>query len=146
MMRCPCDLLLRCQSGVNPPTRRYMCYLLFQLKTHNNLFDNEDDGEGSQQPSLSLLAALGALAGITAIVAVASECAPITCPASAFGTPAAYDGGARGMDEHHRGHELRRSVCLWWIRGLGEDRLVTRSGNIRDLGSEHASHIGSVLI
>ena len=57
------------------PLCRYLCYLLFQLKTHNNLFDNDDE-EASTQPALSLLAALGALAGITAIVAVASECGP----------------------------------------------------------------------
>ena len=62
------------QRGLVLP-RRYACYLLFQLKTHNSFFDSDDD-EGASQPALSLLAALGCLAGITVIVAVASECGP----------------------------------------------------------------------
>ncbi len=52
---------------------RYLCYLLFQLKTHSSFF-SESEGDG--EPALSLVAALGALAGITCIVAVCSECAP----------------------------------------------------------------------
>ncbi|CAL8470121.1 g9663 [Coccomyxa elongata] len=48
----------------------YLCYLLFQLKTHSSFFS---DSEGEGTPALSLIAALGALAGITVIVAVCSE-------------------------------------------------------------------------
>ncbi|BDA44139.1 Ca(2+)/H(+) antiporter [Coccomyxa sp. Obi] len=48
----------------------YLCYLLFQLKTHSSFFS---DSEGEGTPALSLVAALGALAGIAVIVAVCSE-------------------------------------------------------------------------
>lgn len=51
---------------------RYLCYLLFQLKTHSSFF-SESEGEG--EPALSLVAALFALTAITVIVAVCSECA-----------------------------------------------------------------------
>jgi Ca2+/H+ antiporter len=56
---------------------RYLCYLLFQLKTHSSFF-SESEGEG--EPALSLVAALAALTGITVVVAVCSECAAL--PAS----------------------------------------------------------------
>jgi Ca2+:H+ antiporter len=48
----------------------YLCYLFFQLKTHHSMFVEEDSGE---QPSLSLVAAIGMLGAITAVVAVSSE-------------------------------------------------------------------------
>ncbi|KAK9915517.1 hypothetical protein WJX75_000169 [Coccomyxa subellipsoidea] len=48
----------------------YLCYLLFQLKTHSSFF-SESEGEG--EPALSLVAALAALTGITVVVAVCSE-------------------------------------------------------------------------
>ena len=53
--------------------RRYGAYLLFQLKTHASFFS---EGEGDNQPVLSLVAALLVLTGITLVVAVSSECAP----------------------------------------------------------------------
>ena len=49
---------------------RYACYLLFQLKTHEDLFASDEGGEA---PCLSLSGALGGLAAITVIVAVCSE-------------------------------------------------------------------------
>ena len=52
--------------------RRYGAYLLFQLKTHASFFS---EGEGDNQPVLSLVAALLVLTGITLVVAVSSECA-----------------------------------------------------------------------
>jgi Ca2+/H+ antiporter len=55
---------------------RYLLYLLFQLKTHSSFFSEE--AEGGSPPALSLVAALLTLAGITIVVAVCSECAPLT--------------------------------------------------------------------
>ena len=49
---------------------RYICYLLFQLKTHGEMFVGDDDQE---TPSLSLAGALVTLAGITIVVAISSE-------------------------------------------------------------------------
>lgn len=60
-----------------PCARRYGCYLLFQLKTHSQFFNESED---ESQPALSLLAALLVLGGITAVVAVCSECAFADCP------------------------------------------------------------------
>lgn len=48
----------------------YICYLLFQLKTHGEMFVGDDDQE---TPSLSLAGALVTLAGITIVVAISSE-------------------------------------------------------------------------
>ncbi|KAK9852807.1 hypothetical protein WJX84_009290 [Apatococcus fuscideae] len=48
----------------------YACYLLFQLKTHEDLFASDEGGEA---PCLSLSGAIGGLAVITVIVAVCSE-------------------------------------------------------------------------
>ena len=53
-----------------PPRRSYVCYLVFQLKTHHELFA---DGEEDDPPSLSILAAVLSLTVITAIVAGCSE-------------------------------------------------------------------------
>jgi hypothetical protein len=57
---------------------RYLCYLVFQLKTHKDVFDDNgdsSDAHGGDLPALSLSGALVLLAGITVIVAVCSECA-----------------------------------------------------------------------
>ena len=59
-----------------PPLRRYLCYLLFQLKTHSQFFS---EGGDDAQPALSLAAALAVLTGITVVVAVCSECAGPPC-------------------------------------------------------------------
>ncbi|KAK9808608.1 hypothetical protein WJX72_000497 [[Myrmecia] bisecta] len=48
----------------------YMCYLFFTLKTHAS---GPDEETASDKPSLSLVAALGTLGGITVVVAAASE-------------------------------------------------------------------------
>lgn len=55
---------------------RYLCYLMFQLKTHKDLFASE---ESEDQPALSLAGALLLLSTITVIVAVCSECVA-ACP------------------------------------------------------------------
>ena len=66
--------------------RRYCFYLFFQLKTHRDSMGESADGDGGgaqadgdgdagDGPALSLLGALSVLTGITALVAVASECA-----------------------------------------------------------------------
>ena len=47
----------------------YGGYLLFQLKTHRDLFTGE---ESEEEPALSLVAAVGTLLGITVLVAVCS--------------------------------------------------------------------------
>ena len=51
----------------------YCCYLAFQLHTHNDLF--APDGDGNDEPTLTLAASVTALAVITACVAACSECA-----------------------------------------------------------------------
>lgn len=56
----------------------YACYLVFQLATHKELFDEGDDGEeggdeDEEEPQLSLTASLGILTTITVLVAFASE-------------------------------------------------------------------------
>jgi Ca2+:H+ antiporter len=48
----------------------YVCYLVFQLKTHHDLFTNSDEED---EPIMSLPFAIGVLAVITVIVAVCSE-------------------------------------------------------------------------
>ena len=53
--------------------RRYCCYLLFSLKTHNAGFASDEEGD---VPALSLTGALFMLAGTTIVVAIGSECAP----------------------------------------------------------------------
>ena len=66
------------------PLRRYACYLLFSLKTHNQAFESHDDdeeeegeegGEGKHEevPVLSLSGAFLMLTSITVMVAVCSE-------------------------------------------------------------------------
>ncbi len=50
--------------------RSYICYLVFQLKTHTELFKGEDD---DAQPMLTLGTSIGLLTAITAVVAVCSE-------------------------------------------------------------------------
>lgn len=48
----------------------YICYLVFQLKTHHDLFEGEGDDE---QPMMSLFTAMTLLTIITVIVAFCSE-------------------------------------------------------------------------
>ncbi|EFJ40822.1 Ca2+/H+ antiporter, cation antiporter, membrane protein [Volvox carteri f. nagariensis] len=48
----------------------YMCYLVFQLKTHTELFKGDDD---DAVPMLTLGTSIGLLTAITAVVAVCSE-------------------------------------------------------------------------
>ena len=54
---------------------RYLCYLLFTLKTHQAATEPLQDDEEPETPALSLSAALLGLSGITVVVAVCSECA-----------------------------------------------------------------------
>ncbi|GBF93992.1 calcium proton exchanger [Raphidocelis subcapitata] len=49
----------------------YCCYLAFQLHTHHDLF--APDGDGDEEPTLTLAASVTALAVITACVAACSE-------------------------------------------------------------------------
>ena len=51
---------------------RYICYLYWQLKTHKDMFTGEEGGD-EEHPVLSIVAAFGALAVITIIVAICSE-------------------------------------------------------------------------
>lgn len=55
-----------------PPvcTCSYVCYLVFQLRTHHDLFEGEGDEE---EPMLSIFTAMGLLALITGVVAMNSE-------------------------------------------------------------------------
>jgi hypothetical protein len=53
---------------------RYLCYLLFTLKTHSSATDTGSSGE-PETPALSMTAAFMTLGVITVIVAVCSECA-----------------------------------------------------------------------
>ena len=55
--------------------RRYLCYLLFTLKTHQAATEPRADGEEPETPALSLFAAIFTLSCITVVVAVCSECA-----------------------------------------------------------------------
>eukprot|EP00887_Chlorella_sp_A99_P002319 scaffold10.g2319.t1 len=48
----------------------YLCYLLFQLKTHADLFH---EGESEEAPALSLSGAIAMLGCITVVVAICSE-------------------------------------------------------------------------
>ncbi|KAI8464495.1 MAG: cation exchanger 1 [Monoraphidium minutum] len=48
----------------------YACYLVFQLKSHHDLFRGDDGGD---DPTLTLVTSVAALAAITAAVAVSSE-------------------------------------------------------------------------
>ena len=54
---------------------RYLCYLLFTLKTHQAATEPLEEGEEPETPALSLSAALFTLSCITVVVAVCSECA-----------------------------------------------------------------------
>lgn len=49
---------------------RYGCYLVFQLRTHHDLFCGDDDDE---EPVMTFPGALAVLTGITVTVAVCSE-------------------------------------------------------------------------
>lgn len=62
-----CAHIVRC-GGVAGCS--YVCYLIFQLKTHHDLFEGEGDEE---EPMLSITTAMFMLALITIIVAIASE-------------------------------------------------------------------------
>lgn len=48
----------------------YICYLVFQLYTHHDLFIGEGEDE---EPVMTLVGSLTALTAITALVALASE-------------------------------------------------------------------------
>ena len=91
---------------------RYLCYLLFTLKTHQAATEPREDGEEPETPALSLSAALLALTCITVVVAVCSECA-----ASGFQGIQGLAGDARAVAErraaradlhHGRGRRVLR--------------------------------------
>lgn len=52
-------------------------YLIFQLRTHSNLFDPEDpataDGEEPEEPTLGPIAATGVLVVVTVLVAICAD-------------------------------------------------------------------------
>ena len=58
-----------------PPGRSYICYLGFQLYTHTDLFEEEEDEDGGEheEPMLSVFTSVTLLTLITVTVAVASE-------------------------------------------------------------------------
>jgi Ca2+:H+ antiporter len=49
-----------------------VCYLVFQLKTHHDMFTSEDE-ENDEQPALSVSASISMLTVITLVVACCSE-------------------------------------------------------------------------
>ncbi|KAL7960069.1 Ca2+ transporter [Trichoderma compactum] len=55
----------------------YAMYLIFQLRTHSNLFDPEDpataDGEEPEEPTLGPIAATGVLVVVTILVAICAD-------------------------------------------------------------------------
>mmetsp|Transcript_31238 Transcript_31238/g.56706 ORF Transcript_31238/g.56706 Transcript_31238/m.56706 type:complete len:477 (-) Transcript_31238:3378-4808(-) len=52
----------------------YGCYLIFQLKTHADLFEEEEDDEdGKEEPMMTVFTSIFMLAVITGFVAIASE-------------------------------------------------------------------------
>ncbi|KAK5995004.1 Vacuolar calcium ion transporter [Cladobotryum mycophilum] len=55
----------------------YVLYLVFQLRTHSNLFDTEeqplDDDEEAEEPTLGVYAAAGVLVVVTILVAICAE-------------------------------------------------------------------------
>ena len=59
-------------NDMNFAVCRYICYLYWQLKTHKDMFTGEEGGD-EEHPVLSIVAAFGALAVITIIVAICSE-------------------------------------------------------------------------
>ena len=72
MLAC-CKRLVHGEEGdSNGMCCRYICYLYWQLKTHKDMFTGEEGGD-EEHPVLSIVAAFGALAVITIIVAVCSE-------------------------------------------------------------------------
>ena len=76
-----------CRKGSRPACGcargRYLCYLLFTLKTHSAATEPLQEGQEPETPALSLSAALLTLCGITVVVAVCSECAaPAARPGS----------------------------------------------------------------
>ena len=51
----------------------YVCYLVFQLKTHTELYEEGEDGEEEEAPILPLWGAIALLAATTVLVSVISE-------------------------------------------------------------------------
>lgn len=51
-------------------SHRYACYLVFQLRTHHDLFCGEDEDE---EPVMTFPGAIAVLTGITVTVAICSE-------------------------------------------------------------------------
>jgi len=51
----------------------YISFLIFQLKTHKHLYDEEGDGEDAEEPMLSWWGAIALLTVTTVLVAVFSE-------------------------------------------------------------------------
>ena len=73
----PYGVLFGASSGCGRARRRYLCYLLFTLKTHQAATEPREDGQEPETPALSLSAALFTLSCITVVVAVCSECAAL---------------------------------------------------------------------
>lgn len=67
---------------------RYACYLVFQLRTHHDLFCGEDEDE---EPVMTFPGAIAVLTGITVAVAVCSEYVPTAAERSQYAGASAQD-------------------------------------------------------